>query len=191
MKYYKMGDLVYMLRADNKTALLLVSGGKAVQESKDYNSVKALVDAGVAKEISAADAKAAQQAAGRTYASTGGVPNGLWRDPDGYTYEVASSGITIYKKSGSKWKTAAKGTSDHTTLYTNLSNDYKAGKLTRTDSAPTPSFQASSYSVPAEAPPAQVSSPASSPMQQWWFWPAVGTGTVLLGVGLYWAFVKD
>lgn len=195
MKYYKIGDLVYMLRADNQTALLLVSSGKAVQQNVSYESVKALVDAGQAREISAADAKAAQQAAGRTYASAGGVPQGIWRDASGYVYEVQSGSITIYKKSGAKWKTVDKSSSDWNTLYTNLSNDYKAGGLTKTD-APSASsgtaFQPSSYSTPAPVTPS-APEPVVAPLtKQWWFWPAIGTGTLLLGVGIYWAvFAED
>jgi hypothetical protein len=111
---------------------------------------------------------------------------GKWTDGK-YTYEINALGdIKIGSKS--YLTTDAK----YAALATNLNNDFSAGKLT-SGSAPK-----KSYTAPAEVytPPATTEQAASglqespSIMEAWWFWPAIGVGTLAVGGGVYFAFLR-
>ena len=111
---------------------------------------------------------------------------GKWTDGK-YTYEITASGDI---KIGSK----SYPTSDakYAAIATNLNKDFSDGKLT-SGSAPK-----KSYTAPAEVytPPAmtETATPglqeSESVTDAWWFWPAVGVGTLVVGGGVYFAFLR-
>lgn len=111
---------------------------------------------------------------------------GKWTDGK-YTYEINALGDI---KVGSK----SYMTSDakYAALAANLNKDFSDGKLT-SGSAPK-----KSYTAPAEVytPPAmtEVATPglqvSESVTDAWWFWPAVGVGTLVVGGGVYFAFLR-
>ena len=112
--------------------------------------------------------------------------SGKWTDGK-YTYEITAAGDI---KIGSK----SYLTSDakYPTIATNLNKDFSDGKLT-SGSAPK-----KSYTAPAEVYTPPATTDAATPGLQdsgsvtdaWWFWPAVGVGTLAVGGGVYFAFLR-
>jgi hypothetical protein len=161
---------------------------KAIQTSADITSKVQL-----ASEVEAAT-RAKMEAEGYTKAPAApaaGTLNskllaGKWTDGK-YTYEITASGDI---KIGSK----SYPTSDakYAALAANLNKDFSDGKLT-SGSAPK-----KSYTAPAEVytPPATTDAAtpglqdAPSIMEAWWFWPAIGVGTLAVGGGVYFAFLR-
>lgn len=160
----------------------------AIQTNADVSSKKQL-----ASEVEAAT-RAKMEAEGYTKAPAApaaGTLNskllaGKWTDGK-YTYEITASGDI---KIGSK----SYPTSDakYAALAANLNKDFSDGKLT-SGSAPK-----KSYTAPAEVytPPAMTDAPtpglqdSGSVTDAWWFWPAVGVGTLAVGGGVYFAFLR-
>ena len=112
--------------------------------------------------------------------------SGKWTDGK-YTYAITAAGDI---KIGSK----SYLTSDakYAAIATNLNKDFSNGKLT-SGTAPK-----KSYTAPAEVytPPTATAAPtpglqeSGSVTDAWWFWPAVGVGTLAVGGGVYFAFLR-
>lgn len=199
MKFYVVNDLLYVVDASNKAATLLIQNGKSVQEKKDYSNTMALIKSS-GKEISAADAKARQKAAGKLYTSSGDrIAPGTYSDQDGYSYEVSSSSVTIYKKSGAKWKTISSGDSAWAQVMANLAKDQAAGKLKSGKADPKPSFSTATFTpsvmtLPTYSTdlPSAEAAVTTAITDEPWFWPVVGgTGLLMLAGTLYLAFGRN
>ena len=112
--------------------------------------------------------------------------SGKWTDGK-YTYEITAAGdIKIGSKS---YLTSDK---KYGAIATNLNKDFSNGKLT-SGTAPK-----KSYTAPAEVytPPTATAAPtpglqeSGSVTDAWWFWPAVGVGTLAVGGVVYFAFLR-
>jgi beta-lactam-binding protein with PASTA domain len=190
--FLKVGSNLYYVAPDSNVIQVKVQNGKFVDTEFTYSKAVEDLYKKDGKVVSASEAKSIMKAAGRTYATEGKkLPNGVYKDPDGYTYDVRSSTITIYKKSGAKWKTVQSGDSGWDTLNANLLKD--KAKLTKA-SIPTETKSvsaSSSYSPPAAAQATDeaiekksiLSHPAT---------PYVLIGTAVLAAGgLAWYFLRS
>jgi uncharacterized protein (DUF2147 family) len=194
VKYYVVNDILYVVDSSQQRAKKLLSKGLPPKTPEsDYNAVVQLTknSSPISQAVAAQMVSAAQKVAEQAAAPAAGTLNskllaGKWTDGK-YTYEINASGEI---KIGSK----SYPTSDakYAALATNLNNDFSAGKLT-SGSAPK-----KSYTAPAEVytPPATTDQAASglqespSIMEAWWFWPAIGVGTLAVGGGVYFAFLR-
>lgn len=155
---------------------------KAWAKDSETKQLASEVEAATRAKV-AAEMAAAAPAAGTLNSK---LLSGKWTDGK-YTYEITAAGdIKIGNKSYS--------TSDakYAALAANLNKDFSDGKLT-SGSAPK-----KSYKAPAEVytPPAmtETATPglqeSESVTDAWWFWPAVGVGTLVVGGGVYFAFLR-
>jgi hypothetical protein len=184
-------DNLYALDSYNQTAKKLVVSGMPSTKTSAYAEVVKLLPQ--ARKLSESEAyqliAAANSAASKAGAA---LPTGTYSDSGGYTYEMSPTSITIYKKSGAKWKTISSADSDWSTYSTSLARDLAAGNLKSGKAAPTAS-PAKTYSpAPSYAPPATTPPPKKeeeeSITDKPWFWPAVAITTVAAVGGGYWFF---
>ena len=175
-----------------------IDGGQTVAfNAAEKASIKAYAkDSEIKQAVSeaAAATRAEMEAEGYTKAPAApaaGTLNskllsGKWTDGK-YTYEITAAGdIKIGSKS---YLTSDK---KYGAIATNLNKDFSDGKLT-SGTAPK-----KSYTAPAEVytPPTATAAPtpglqdSGSVTDAWWFWPAVGVGTLAVGGGVYFAFLR-
>ena len=175
-----------------------IDGGQTVAfNAAEKASIKAYAKDSEAKQA-ASDVEAATRAkmAAEGYTKAPAAPaagtlnskllSGKWTDGK-YTYEITAAGDI---KIGSK--NYLTSDAKYAAIATNLNKDFSDGKLT-SGSAPK-----KSYTAPAEVytPPATTDVAASglqesgSVTDAWWFWPAVGVGTLAVGGGVYFAFLR-
>ena len=198
--YFQVGDELYRVNEDNKTAALILSGGTRVSADKNYDAVKELIKSRKGKKIAQDVAiklmKNAKAAVTKTTGLTAALIGKTWNDGK-YTYVVDRNGnITI----GSK--TFKTGDAKYTAVATNLSKDYLDNKLKSGAIAAAPSVTytppAAPVSVPS-APAADAAAPAEGaaaagevPLtEQPWFWPAVIGGTVVAGGAIWYLFLRE
>jgi len=107
-----------------------------------------------------------------------------WNDGK-YTYKIDNSGVVT-----TGGKTFSPSDSNYAAVANNLNADYTAGKL-KSGSAPSYTPKQSSY-TPSYQPPTLPTVPAKPVgiLDAWWFWPAVGAGTLATAVGSYFLFFR-
>ena len=121
--------------------------------------------------------------------SSGAIDSGTYSDTDGYSYVVSTSSITVYKKNGSVWKTVTPSDSLWDTMVSNLSTDYKAGKLRSGKATPqvkapsTPSGGSGSSTDPGAG--ADTGSGEEPFYKKTWFPVAVIGGVLAIGILTY------
>jgi hypothetical protein len=192
--YYKVGDDLYRLNEENKTAVLVLSSGTRVSADKEYDAVKQLLKDKKGKKITEEAAiklmKSAKASVSKSSGLTAALIGKTWNDGQ-YTYVIDRNGnITI----GSKTYTPSD--SKYAAISTNLSRDYLDKKLTTgaAPEKPKPVYvpPAAPVAVPAPAATTDVAAPAGEVplMEQPWFWPAVIGGTVVAGGAIWYFFLR-
>ena len=105
-----------------------------------------------------------------------------WNDGR-YTYKIDNKGVVT-----TSGKTFAPEDANYNAVASNLNSDYKAGKL---KSGAVPAYTPKpSVSVPSFQVPAPVVVQETGVMDEWWFWPAVGLGTLATAAGTYFLFFR-
>ena len=191
--YYMLKDTLYALDSVNKTAKrLVVSGMPSTRASSPpYDVVVKLLPQ--AQKLSESDAYQLIAAANSAAAKAGAaLPTGTYSDSSGYTYEISPTSITIYKKSGAKWKTISSSDSDWSTYSANLARDLAAGNLKSGKAAPPATKRVSAAPAPAPAalPPPSMSMDTIPLTERVWFWPAVIGGTIVAGGAIWYLFLQ-
>jgi len=193
--FFKVGDDLYRVDDSAKTAILVLSKGSRVMESKDYDAVKTLLAANKAKKISVADGtKLIKAAKAATVVSTGlsaALLSKTWNDGQ-YTYAIDRNGnITIGTK------VFKKGDAKYAAVVATLNKDYADGKLSQGAAPEKPKVAYTPppmpVSMPAAAAPTTESGGGSTAlfvMEQPWFWPAVIGGTVVAGGAIWYFFLR-
>ena len=154
--YVKVGDNLYYISPGNEKIILKIQNGKPAHSEFLYTKALADIYKKDGEVVSTAVAKLLIRAVGPTTSAGGGALTGVYKDPDGYIYDISSSAITIYKKSGAKWKTVQSSDSGWAALNANLLQD--KAKLTKaTIPTETKSASASSSYRPVSEVMAEVS----------------------------------
>lgn len=112
---------------------------------------------------------------------------------NGYKFEVDSAGTMVKVAPSGAQTTYRSSSSDYAKIRDAIRSDLKSGTASTTKPARRPSASASTPELPA-APSSDLPAPGlqteASLMDAWWFWPAVGLGTVALGSGIYFGFLR-
>ena len=115
--------------------------------------------------------------------TSGSIESGTYSDSDNYSYVVSTSSIVIYKKDGSVWKTVTPSDSLWDTIVSNLSADYKAGKLK--GGKATPQVRTYSMTTTSSVPDAGPEFAEDPFYKKTWFPIAVVGGVLAIGILTY------
>lgn len=129
----------------------------------------------------------------RTSTNSASIAAGTVHDSAGYSYDLGSSRIVIYKKDGSLWKTITPSDSSWDTIVSNLAKDLTSGRAS--SGKATPQAKHSSYTP--SAPVADTGAGAGTEDTPFykasWFPYAVGGTVLVIGIGaiLLWPSKKS